>query len=253
MLPPNWQADFAESLLSDHPIAEGASSMACLKLYQNNRLHSLTTALKRHYPLVANLLGNDFFTITAKAYIEQYPPTSHFLHEYGEYFCAFLIEYEPVQHLIYLPEIADFEWATHRVSLAAAADAMSLDEANRLLSLDPKRLTLTLHPAACLIKCHYPILKIIQWCKNGVTADLNLTEGGTTLLIHRPKDEIQLTTVSADDFIFFDRLQEGYTLSTAIHQTKLVNPFYPHETKLQEAIEQALIVDISVQDDALTT
>lgn len=252
MLPPNWQADFAESFLNEHPIAEGASSLACLQLYQNHRLHRLITALKHHYPLVANLLGNEFFAITAKAYLEQYPPTSHLLHEYGEYFCAFLIEYEPVQHLIYLPEIADFEWATHRVSLAANADPFPLEEATKLLTLNPKQLTLTLHPAARLIKCHYPILKIIQWCKNGVTTDLNLTEGGVALLIHRPKDEIQLTTLSPDDFIFFDRLQEGYTLSTAIHQTKMIYPYYPYETKLQEAIQQALIVDIHYQEETST-
>ena len=48
MLPQNWQDDFAESLNSDHPFAEGASPLANLQIYHRDYQIKLIEALKKN-------------------------------------------------------------------------------------------------------------------------------------------------------------------------------------------------------------
>lgn len=247
MLPPNWQADFAESLCSHTPSPEGVQPLVRLHIYQHNHHHTLIQTLKKHYPLIANLCGPDFFNAACKAYLEQYPSGSSSLTDYGAYFSNFLSEYEPADHLIYLPELAHFEWACHQVETAADASALSLPERDLLRTENKASLTLGLNPASQLMKCHYPIKKIMQWCQRSLTQDTSLDEDSSTLLIHRINHELSFTSLSVADFIFLNRLQEGYVLADAIAQTEMLAPLYPFDEKLNDFIESGLIVEVNVQ------
>lgn len=246
MLPQNWQAEFAESLLSDAPTLEGVQPSSALLLYKNNHRNVLINTLKKHYPLILNMLGSDFFKATATAYIEQYPSGSSSLNDYGAYFSAFLNEHEAVDHLIYLPELAQFEWACHEVSLAADAPPLNLPERDQLRTEDPDSLYLTLHPASQLIKCHTPILKILQWCKSELTHIAGPLDS-TMLFIHRPEEALVLTTLSAADFVFLNRLHEGYSLKEAMTQTELLAALYPFDEKLNEWVMNGVIVEVNHQ------
>lgn len=247
MLPPNWQADFAESLSSLTPSPEGVQPLARLQLYKNNHHHTLLQTLKKHYPLILNLCGPEFFEAACKAYLDQYPSGSSSLNDYGAYFSDFLSEYEPADHLVYLPELAHFEWACHQVEHAADAKALTLPERDLLRTENKASLTLSLHPASQLMKCHYPIQKIMQWCQRSLTQASCLNDDSTTLLIHRIHHELSFTSLSAADFIFLNRLQEGYVLADAIAQTEMLAPLYPFDDKLNAFIESTLIVEVNVQ------
>src|SRR3990167_10192357 len=86
-----------------------------LAIYRNNIFATLMHTLKATYPLTLVLLGKDFFAMAAREYIRQYPSRSGNLHDYGEYFGNFLATYQPVHELIYLAEVAEFEWAFHTI------------------------------------------------------------------------------------------------------------------------------------------
>lgn len=247
MLPPNWQADFAESLSTLTPSPEGVQPLARLQLYKNNHHHTLIQTLKKHYPLILNLCGPHFFDAACNAYLEQYPSGSSSLNDYGAYFSNFLSEYEPADHLVYLPELANFEWACHHVANAADASALTLPERDLLRTENKATLTLGLHPASQLMKCHYPIQKIMQWCQRSLTQEAKLNEESTTLLIHRRQHELTFTSLSAADFVFLNRLQEGVVLADAMAQTEMLAPLYPFDEKLNDFIERTLIVEVGIQ------
>lgn len=101
---PNVQAEFVEALLSKDSQSDLVEPAGNLAIYRNNMYSCLIDTMQNTYPLIQSLLGNDFFKMTAKEYIGQYPSRSGNLYDYGEYFADFLAEYQPVHHLIYLTD-----------------------------------------------------------------------------------------------------------------------------------------------------
>lgn len=244
MLQQNWQAEFAESLSSDTFTLEGVQPLAALHFYKNNYYATLVHTLKKHYPRILKMLGPDFFTATANAYVEQYPSGSSSLNDYGAYLSAFLNEYEPVDHLIYLPELAQFEWVCHEVALAAEAPKLTLPARDLLRTLNHDAIYINLHPASRLMKCHTPILKILQWCDSELTQN-TLHQDSTLLLLHRKEQTVTLTALDTADFVFLNRLHEGYSLSEAIAQTEMVAPLYHFNEKLNAWIDEGVIAEMN--------
>src|SRR5579871_3882424 len=119
MLLQNLLAEFTEALLSDNQTESVFQPAHNISIYQNNYFSQLTQSLQKTYPLITQLVGEDFFKQTAREYINRYPSCSGNLHEYGEYFSDFLAEYQPVSDLIYLPEVATFEWTCHTLYFAS--------------------------------------------------------------------------------------------------------------------------------------
>lgn len=88
----------------------GASAEARWSVYRNNVMHSLVQALADTYPVVQELVGEDFFRTAAARYVRQQPPTSPVLWRFGGRFDHFLRRYAPAAGLPYLPGVARLEW-----------------------------------------------------------------------------------------------------------------------------------------------
>ena len=160
----NLQAEFAESLFADKPHCDGVSSQSNLLVYQNNLFSSMTRALSNTYPLIVKLVGDEFFPLLAKAYCRQYPSRSNNLDNYGAYFGSFLAEYEPTRSLIYLPEVAEFEWSCHEASFAIEHAPLSIESLQKITPYLYENLHFMLHSAIRIMKCNLPLLLIIDLC-----------------------------------------------------------------------------------------
>ena len=82
---PNKQADFVEALLTKDTSVDFIRPDSNIVIHQNNIVSNLTETLKNTYPLLLKLLGEKFFAVAAKEYINRYPSRSGNLHDYGEY------------------------------------------------------------------------------------------------------------------------------------------------------------------------
>lgn len=139
------QLEFIESLrLTDSPASAG------LVIYKNNLSSVLVNTLKAIYPLTVKIVGEDFFNLLAENYFMQYPSRQSYLQHYGEYFSDFLKKFAPAAQLIYLPEVAQFEWACHQVFFAANL-ALQHTLSPEVLTADEAPKTLQLHPATRLL------------------------------------------------------------------------------------------------------
>lgn len=241
----NLQAEFAESIFSDDPQVELLQPARHLIIYRNNISSNLIQALQHTYPLITQLVGVDFFRVAAKEYVERYPSRSGNLHDYGEYFKDFLAEYEPVKNLIYLVEVATFEWLCH--SLTLAPDHALLNTA-LLESLSPDQygeLHFMLHPASHLYQFHFPILRIIELCQAHVENDepLHLDTSLLNLLIIRRDLDIILAPLTAGEFTFLSALQQNKTLSLALEEAHRIDPHFKLDEKLPGWITDKTIVD----------
>jgi Uncharacterized protein conserved in bacteria (DUF2063). len=162
-------------------------------VYRNNVKAGLAAALAARFPVVARLVGEEFFTAMALVFIERHPPRSPVLAEYGAPFANFLEGFDPVASLPYLPDIARLEWARHVAF--HSADARPADIA-RLAALAPEQLgtaILGLHPATAVIASPWPIVSI--WTTNTYDATPEAPAAdwtGEMALVARPHLEVLL-------------------------------------------------------------
>lgn len=238
----NAQAEFAEILLAEDESADLLLGSQNMSIYRNNVTTNLLNALQTTYAMITKLVGEDFFRIAAKEYIHLYPSRSGNLHDYGEYFSDFLAAYPPVKNLPYLAEVAEFEWACHTLQFAADHPPLDLNVLAHLSPNDYNCLNFTLHPAAQLIKFHYPMLRIIDLCEGKIDEEIDLQEGGVNLLIVRRHLDMMFLPLNTADFTFLNALQNHQTLADALEAALLIDAEFKLEERLSFWIQDKIIV-----------
>lgn len=179
-------------------------------VYRNNVVVSLTEALETAFPVVARLVGAEFFRAMAGTFVRAHPPRSPLIMLYGAEFPAFLARFPPVAHLPYLPDVARLEQALREAY--HAADVPPVDAGR--LSLAPEALAaarLRFAPAVRLIRSEHPVHAI--WLAN--------TSGGPrpdaraeAALVTRPKLDPVVTPL-ADGAATMAALLCGATIGEA--------------------------------------
>ncbi len=128
-----WQEKFSLALFDQltSELQEGfqeISDTACeqrFAIYQNNVFYSLTTALGDLYPVLKNLVGDEFFTGTAGVYFRQYPPQKAAMVFLGENFADFLRTFEHTLKMSYLADLAKLALTRHLAFHATHKEPLS--------------------------------------------------------------------------------------------------------------------------------
>lgn len=222
------QADFAQALLdplrpcpsglrSRHGALAAASRFA---VHRNNAVASLVEALGDGFPVVRELVGDDFFGAMARAFIRAAPPRSPVLALYGDAFAGFVEGYAPAAVLPYLADMARLEYL--RVQAVHAADAPALGAADVAARLaDPAALPgarLRLHPSAALLASRHAVVSL--WAAHQGLVELaavDPSEPQCALVLRRPgEDDAAVIGVAPGDCGLMRRLQDGATLGDAV-------------------------------------
>jgi hypothetical protein len=243
MLLENLQAELADAILSGNMDCHVIRPSKNITIYQNNITSTLVQTLKHIYPLVANLLHEDFFSEIAKRYIDLYPSRSCHLFDYGEYFADFLKKFSPVSHLAYLKELAQFEWLCHTVSIAANCTVLDIEALKKVSPEQYQQIHFVLNPASHLKIFHYPILRIIDLCNNPPIKTVDIHEEKTNLFIIRRDDHLSFVELSSAEFIFLNSLHEAKSLGDALTAAVLVDKNCKLEEKLLGWMHDKTIVD----------
>lgn len=140
----------------------GSDAEARFAVYRNNIVHSLVNVLTDSFPVVRQLVGDEFFGAMARLYLVDHPPASPLMHRYGAGLPAWIADFEPATALPYLSDIARLEWA--RLCAFHAADAEPV-EVQTLVGLTQasERLagtTLALHPTLAIVRSPHPIVSL---------------------------------------------------------------------------------------------
>nr|WP_321443764.1 DNA-binding domain-containing protein [uncultured Cohaesibacter sp.] len=219
------QTGFASALLNlDHPVPAdvigpkpGKKAVKRFGVYRNNVLSGLIEAMAGVYPVVRDLVGEEFFNATCSLYIRQHPPRSKLLITYGDAFADFLASFPPAAELPYLADVARLERAW--LDAYHAADAAPFDP-TALQSIPPERLgelTFSFHPSARLLRSDHPVFSI--WSahsEHGDKADLgSVDHSAQSVLITRPQWQVSLTMLPDGADVFFKALMTGASLADA--------------------------------------
>lgn len=239
----NIQTEFAEAIILDDPNTAIVHPRENIRIYRNNMIANLMRALHDTYPLILKLVGNEFFRVTANEYIKCYPARSSNLHDYGEYFSDFLGEYPPSKNLMYLPEVAQFEWACHQIFFAADPLPFNLKLLESIAPEQYDQLHFILHPACQLCQFRYPLLRIVDLCKGHIDETINIYEGGVNLLIIRRDLDICLVSLTKGEFSFLSALSENKTVSESLQAALTIDAHFQLDEKLSLWIKDKTIVE----------
>lgn len=241
----NKQYDFIDLLSSEKSFSTDIVPLSHLKIYQQNVLSSLSAALHDAYPLIKKIVGDDFFNGLAKHYVERYPSRQSYLQPYGEYFKEFLAEFGPSTALVYLPQMAEFEWACHQLFYAADAHPFDIHEWQALSPEQYEQTHLSLDPASSLHAFTYPILDIVDLCNGKREEEVNLDPGNSYVLLHRPFLEIMVHSLTHAEWLFLSAINEGETLKSASDKALAKDATFQLAEKLIHWFKLHLIVDIN--------
>ncbi|WP_223484061.1 DUF2063 domain-containing protein [Pseudomonas sp. A-RE-19] len=219
------QAAFAAALLDpQRPCpdglfsANGADPASRFAVYRNNVQSSLINALADSYPVVLQLVGDDFFRAMAGWYVQSYPPQGPLINDYGKDFAEFIDSFEPVASVPYLADVARLERL--RVQAYHAADAQPLSHEQIAAALaDPQalsELTVGFHPSLNLLTSTFAVVAI--WAahqQDATLAGIDVDHGQNALVL-RNGLEVEVFAIDHGASTFIQNLRLGQSLTQAL-------------------------------------
>ncbi|AXK56024.1 MULTISPECIES: HvfC/BufC N-terminal domain-containing protein [Pseudomonas] len=215
---------FAQALLSAESIcpeglcsSNGADPASRFAVYRNNVQGSLINALAEAYPVLAQLVGQTFFNAMARLYVQDYPPYSPVINDYGQDLADFIQGFAPAATLPYLADMARLERL--RVEAYHAADAEPLQPAQLLAAMNqPDRLgqlCLQLHPSLRTLHSAFAVVSL--WAAHQSDAawpafDLHQSQHA---LVLRDALEVRVIALDAGSATFIDSLRHHWPLEIA--------------------------------------
>lgn len=214
-----------------------------LQLYRNNVAVGLTEALAAVYPVVARLVGDEFFAHAAGHYLRRHPPASGNLHDFGAAWAAFLGEFEPARGLDYLPDVARLEWAWHEAFHAVDAEPLDPGRLRNVPADAYGALRFTPHPSARLLASNFPILRIWEVNQDDYAGDLtvDLDTGGDRLLVIRRRLDVLIERLSPGDHVLLTGLTAGDTFERACEAALAAEPGFDIPAALRWHVTQATL------------
>lgn len=209
------QPEFAAALLDPaKPLPPGLIAMGGrFDVYRNNVVASLSAALARTFPVVEQMLGDDYFRALAAEFVRRHPPGERVVARYGAAFPSFLEGFEPLREYPYLPDLARLEWA--RIEAWHAADHPVADLP---LAEDPARLVrsqLMLHPSARIVTSDWPVASL--WDAHQAEEFASPEDWqGECLAVFRREGQLVHAKLAHRHASFLEALEHSVTLGDAL-------------------------------------
>lgn len=221
----SWQDSFAKALLASDPVcpegifsSNGANPASRFAVYRNNVHSSLINALADGYPVIRQLVGDEFFQAMSGIYVQAFPPTSPVLNEYGSDFASFIQGFAPAASLPYLADVARLECL--RVRAYHAADTPALDQQTVIANLQHQsslgNLRLQLHPSLATLNSAYAVVAL--WAAHQTESSLSTLNPlqAQSALVLRNGLEVEVFTVDIGSVAFINSLNNDWPLEMAM-------------------------------------
>jgi len=199
-----------------HPVKD-TDQQRRFNVYRNNRMVSLIDNLRSTYPALRQLVGDEFFTAGATAFINVTPPTQPVMAEYGEGFGRFIMSLPNTRNMPFLNDIAQLEW--QRLQAYHCRNAQVLNS-SALAEVAPDTflsMRFQCHPALHCLVSEWPIGAIWSICSEGSASepnahrDINMRDG-ESVVITRPHLDVLVNRIDHAAAIFLNALCSGETL-----------------------------------------
>ena len=238
------QQSFSDALLSPAAQPSFSSQLKSHALlddrfayYRGNLTGAWIASLRGAYPVLLQLVGDDFFDGMAKAYGAAYPSQSGDLTLSGAQLAAFLTHCDFIDTYPYFVDIARLEWSLHCAYYAADATPLSLNDAivtAQTLGQDLVNGRLVFHPAASLFESDQSAVEL--WLAHQGDAEPVFPDEMTrknAALITRPQWNASLVSLTGAEWSALDALFQGKSLGDALEIALSMDAHFDIPTALQ--------------------
>ncbi len=242
------QARFAEGLLAggDNPTALFRGDAALLErrfaLYRGNLTANWENALRNAYPVIRQMVGDEFFRALAREYGRAIPLQEGDLNRFGQHLPDFLDTFAPVADFPYLPDMARLEWALHRAHQAADTPALT---AQTLAAMDMDAidaLRLALHPATTTLHSHWAVADLWQAHQPDGPPWPTELRRECWMVACRPDWRAQLRTLTPGEHAALCAIAAGETFGAALDAAAATEPDFDPAHALPHWLQAGLLI-----------
>jgi len=215
-----------------------------MNIYLNNFRGSLHGALAGIYPVIARLVGSDFFQFLFGRYLQLHPARSGDLRDFGRHLPEFLDSFEPTASLPYLVDVARLEWAYHIVLHASSTAHFEVESLAGLAPDAFPNLKFKLGSACRLVRSRYPIFRIWEVNQEDYVGDCytDLDEGSQTVLVVRPNKVVELWWLNPAEVTFIETIIAGHSLGRAVEAAIISAHDFDLDTLLDKYVRSGALV-----------
>jgi len=217
-----------------------------LQIYRNNIYITLTETLRSVYPVIQQLVGDEFFNAVAQAYIIHYPSSVSDLYMYGDKFAEFIADFLPAQTLPYLSEVANLEWACHRALRGEIYLAFDINKLKMIPETDYSGIHFQLPPTSQVFAFHYPVLAIWKLCQTRCENQepIDLAMGGEKILVIRRQWDVVFESLGAGEYALLSACKKELSLEEACTLALVAEPEFNINFCLQDHLLRGTIIGI---------
>ncbi|MGI9425270.1 MAG: HvfC/BufC N-terminal domain-containing protein [Hyphomicrobiaceae bacterium] len=219
---PDAQRDLAERLRNPNAsqpedLAQTTNSPSSKRfnVYRNNMTAGLVSVLRSRHPVVAQLVGAEFFTAMARVFVTQNAPVSPVMHEYGAGFADFIETFEPAAGVPYLADVGRIEWAWGQAYNAPDAEPIGIEALQAVAPARMHRASLRLHPSLRILRSDWPVVSIWQAHQmddDPISALKEIAPEAEWGMIVRPHLDVDVRLIPEATWSFCQALQCGAEL-----------------------------------------
>ena len=218
-----------------------------LALYRGNLAATATKALAAAYPVVAALVGAEFFGALAHAYVRARPSHDGDLNRFGGQLGEFLDDFPHAAQLPYLADMARLEWTVHRAHYAADAVPVTAQQLGELAPAQLEVARLRLHDACVPVRSDWAVVSL--WLAhqpapaNDFPADMAVQEDG---VVARSGWRVQVVPLGAGAYAALTVLRTGGAFGAALDAAFDVDGDFDVAAQLRLWLDLQLIVAIEL-------
>jgi len=189
-----------------------------LRVYRNNVVSAVASALSSSFPALRRLVGESFFLAMSAAYFDAHPPRGRSLVAYGGDIPEFLEAIPQAASMPYLGDVGRLDRAWLEAHIAADCSPISVDDLAGLDGATLAGLRVALHPSARIVRTDWNVFEI--WRSNreegeATWAPHTALRASLAVLVWRAAGEVESRCLSAAEAAFLTALSPVGTLQSA--------------------------------------
>jgi hypothetical protein len=236
------QADFSEALFNaanEHKILPHfTTNPDRFGLYRGNLTATWNKVLSSAFPVVRQLMGEEFFSALTRAFGMAHPSDNPDLNHFGANFASFLATFEHVADYPYLPDMARLEWVLHRAYYAPEAAALTPDMLAALSPDDFELARFALHPTASLFHSSRAVVALWQAGEAAFPSDL---DAPGYAVVARPRWKAELASLSAAAHAALSALEGGAKMGEALDAAFELDEAFDIASNLRQWLDLGLL------------
>ena len=220
-----YQRSFVQALQQLSANRAAWASQPGFAVYRNTGLLACVDALQANYPVIAQLVGVEWFRATAEEFVQAHPPEDPRLLVYGAGFPAFLAPAAKTHALPYLVDVAHLDRAWTESHVAADAAVLRPDALRAVQPESLPSMMLTPHPATRWRWCaDVPAFTIWSRHREAAEPGADLVWRGEGALLTRPEGAVTWQPLAQAGCALLQACADGLPLPSALQAAWQTDP-----------------------------